>query len=98
LLDVDGVNATIALIKKLNPGAGYTILPTGFDGRYNEHQTILTLLQDKYPDHIASHVPNRVAMSEAVALGLTVWEHQVKSLQVVRSAYQRLAWRLTESN
>jgi hypothetical protein len=27
-----------------------------------------------------------------------VWEHQVKSLQVVRSAYQRLAWRLTESN
>lgn len=90
-LAVDGVNATVALIHQLNPGAPYTILPVHVDRRLREHNIILELLAEHYPPPIIGpRVPARVAVAEAIAAGQTIWDYPSPRLNDVRAAYRRL--------
>ena len=96
LLGLDGVHATLALARRLNPGARIHILPTGVDLRLREHNAILGELREQYPTEIAARVPARVAVAEACAHGLTVFEFEAPGLQAVCHAYSSLAERLTK--
>lgn len=94
LLGLDGVHATLALARRLNPGARIHILPTGVDLRLREHNAILGELREQYPTEIAARVPARVAVAEACAHGLTVYEFEAPGLQAVCHAYTGLAERV----
>ena len=96
LLGLDGVHATLALARRLNPGARIHILPTGVDLRLREHNAILGELREQYPTEIAARVPARVAVAEACAHGHTVFEFEAPGLQAVCHAYSSLAERLTK--
>jgi chromosome partitioning protein len=94
LLAVDGLNATLALIERLNPTTTYTILPVQVDRRLREHTTILDLLKENYPDAVGPAVPARIAVAEAVASGQTIWDYPSRQLADVRTAYCRTLARI----
>lgn len=95
LLGLDGVHATLALARRLNPAAKTHILPTGVDLRLREHNAILTELREQYPAEIVARIPARVAVAEACAHGLTVYEFEAPGLPAVCHAYTGLAERIT---
>lgn len=88
LLGLDGVHATLALARHINPNAKIIVLPTGVDKRLREHAAILADLR-MIPDvtHTPAIVPARVAVAEAVAYGSTIWEHNAPGIDDVRQAY-----------
>lgn len=90
LLGLDGVNATLALTRRLNPTAKICILPTGVDVRLREHTAMLDALREQYPAEIVRRIPARVAVAEACAHGQTVFEFPAESLDPVRDAYRAL--------
>lgn len=89
-LSVDSVHVTLSLAAKLNPEARLIILPTMYDKRLNEHEYNLGLLREMSDVIVATPIPTRVAVLEATARGLTVWEHNDSALQPVRAAYTSL--------
>lgn len=94
MLGMDGVGATMATTRAIGNAQRTIILPTMFDRRLREHAYNLDLLHRNYPDRVADPVPARVAVAEAVAMGLTVWEHGNGSMIDVRDAYTALIGRI----
>lgn len=93
-LSVDSVHATLGMAARLNPSARVIILPTMYDKRLGEHAYNFGILQ-KLDDPtltvaVASPIPARVAVLEAAARGLTIWEHSDIALTPVRDAYSSL--------
>lgn len=89
-LSVDGVLATLALLGAI-PSAGkrdYTILPTSFDIRLNEHRANLDILCGSV-GRVATPIPERVCVPVANAQGLTVFE--ARGCNDVAEAYMELA-------
>jgi chromosome partitioning protein len=90
-LGVDGLHATLALRDRLNPGCRVIVVPTQFDARLGEHKYNLGVLQDAVGEwEMAPPVPARVAVSEAVAVGQTIWEYNGRGVADVRAAYDAL--------
>lgn len=89
-LAMDSLRATLKLVSFLNPSVRICILPTAFDQRINEHHYNWNLLKDAYPDHTLNCIPARVAVAEAAAAGLTIWEYHGRRIEDVRHAYRYL--------
>lgn len=99
-LGMDGLSATIALQGRLNSKARMIVLPTQFDARLNEHKYNLGVLHDNIPAGftVAAPIPARVAVSEAVSYGRTVWEYESEGIKDVRTAYSWLVEMIVEVN
>ncbi len=89
-LSVDSVHITLSLAAKLNPAARLIILPTMYDKRLAEHAYNLSVLQQLGSVAVAPPVPARVAVLEAGARGLTIWEHGDSAILPVQTAYESL--------
>lgn len=93
-LPVQGMRMTLQMASQLAPAAKVIILPTALDKRVGEHNAQLDLLKRAYTDpagpQIAFPIPLRAAVLDAVAAGLTVWEHQVANMRDIHLYYSCL--------
>lgn len=95
-LGVDGLNATLSLSGKLNPGVRTIVLPTQYDARLSEHKYNLGVLWALEGAEIAAPIPARVAVAEAVASGETIWTYKGRGIDDVRTGYTWLVERIME--
>lgn len=90
-LAMDGVAATLQMVQAIGRPQQVVILPTMYDERLNAHRYNHGLLQAAYVGMVASPTPVRVAVAEAHAEGLTVWElGRRNGLAQVQAAYEQL--------
>lgn len=90
-LAMDGVAATLHLVRAIGKPQQVIILPTMYDERLNAHRYNHGLLQAAYAGMVALPAPARVAVAEAHAEGLTVWEYARRNgLATVQAAYEQL--------
>ena len=90
-LAMDGGAATLQVVGEIGNAAQVVILPTMYDERLNAHRYNYGLLRDAYPGRVAAPAPARVAVAEAHADGLTVWEYARRNeLAPVRASYEQL--------
>lgn len=94
VLSVDGIEATLGLLKALKHEPRVILLPVAVERRLKEQNYNLGIVTDKYPELVADAVPSRAAVAEAVAWGRTIWEHPARSLDDVRHAYTALVERV----
>lgn len=87
----DGLNATLALMQKVEAHAAVRIVPTAVDRRLSEHLYNVKFLTEEHGLLVHSPVPARVAVAEAIAFGNTLYEHKDDALEPVRAAYNELA-------
>jgi cellulose biosynthesis protein BcsQ len=100
-LALDGVAATLHLVREIGSPQQVIVLPTMYDERLTAQRYNYGLLQESYPGRVASPVPNRVAVAEAHLAGRTVWEYASGQgrMSQVRMAYEQLLeWLMTSAN
>jgi chromosome partitioning protein len=107
-LSLDGVYATLELVRQLGPDADLWLLPVAFDRRLKEHRECLGSLVNEFgsayglgpiDDLYAARyiVPARSAVKECPALGKTIYEHTARGLDEVRVAYHLLIGRVLKA-
>jgi len=92
---IDSLFATRELVKQLAPTAQVTLLPTGYDGRLREHKnSLLELAQSIRPAEYGIEemyaIRNRIAVAEAIACGVTIWEYKSDGIKDVCTGYSYL--------
>jgi cellulose biosynthesis protein BcsQ len=92
--NVDSVYSYLELIRDVAPDAQTLLLPVGVDNRLNEHRQSLTRLYESLPPDLRwtpEIVVNlRVAVMEAQAYGLSIWEYNGEGIKDVRKSYSQL--------
>lgn len=98
-LALDGVAATLHLVREIGRPQQIIVLPTMYDERLTVQRYNYGLLQEYYPGLVATPVPNRVAVAEAHLAGQTVWEYGSGQGRMipVRAAYEQVVDWLTTS-
>lgn len=96
---IDGLFASLELVKQLAPDALLTLLPTDFDMRLREHRNALLELQQTLSPTLGIEemyaIRHRIAVAEAAANGCTIWEYNGGSgLVDVRVGYSYLIGRV----
>ena len=96
---IDGLFASLELVKQLAPDAQLTLLPTDFDIRLREHRNALLELQQTLSPTLGIEemyaIRHRIAVAEAAANGCTVWEYSSgNGLVDVRIGYTYLIGRV----
>jgi chromosome partitioning protein len=100
-LALDGVAATLHLVREIGQPQQLIVLPTMYDERLTAQRYNYRLLQESYPGMVAAPVPNRVAVAEAHLAGQTVWEYGRGQgrMAPVRAAYEQVVdWLTTSAN
>jgi chromosome partitioning protein len=98
-LAMDGVAATLHLVREIGRPHQVIVLPTMYDERLTAQRYNFGLLQESYPGMVARPVPNRVAVAEAHLAGKTVWEYGKGRMTLVQAAYEQLVdWLMTSAN
>jgi chromosome partitioning protein len=93
-LPMDGMRMTLLMARQINQAQQIIILPTALDKRLSEHKLHLARLLDAYSasagPHLSLPIPQRVAVTEAVAAAQTIWEYESEGIADVRFAYGEL--------
>ncbi len=76
-LGVDGVLGAASAASQLRPDGGLRVLvlPVALDRRLREHGVNLDILRREFAGQVCAPIPARVAVAEAQAAGLTIFEH-----------------------
>lgn len=93
-LAMDGVAATMNVIRQIGKPGQIVIVPTSYDTRLNEHEYNLRLLRETYPDMVARPVLQRVAVAQCHAEGKTVYECSSVGARDVAMAYDEVIERI----
>jgi cellulose biosynthesis protein BcsQ len=100
-LAMDGVAATLELVRAIGRPEQMIIVPTMVDERVVAQRYHLDLLRSAYRGMVAAPTPNRAAVAEAHAQGRTVWEVSERrgDLAKVRAAFEQIIdWLTTDGH
>lgn len=89
-LALDGVAATMNVIKQIGNPDQIAIIPTSYDTRLNEHGYNLGLLRKTYSGMVVRPVLQRVAVAQCHAEGKTVYECDSVGARDVAMAYDEV--------
>jgi chromosome partitioning protein len=95
---IDGLYASMEIVRQLNINAALTLLPVAYDMRLREHRDNLAhlapTLKMEYGAEELYAIRARIAVAEAVAVGQSIWEYNAQGLGDVRIGYAYLAGRV----
>lgn len=92
---MDGAFGTWEMLKEMRSQARITFLPSAFEEKRSEAARCLEeVIRYVGRENVAMPVLRRLSVTEALAEGCTVWEHDYARIEPVRDAYQALAMRL----
>jgi cellulose biosynthesis protein BcsQ len=96
---IDGLFASLQVVRVLNPYAQLTLLPVCYDARLRAHRESLeTVGQELDVFSLGAEetyaIRQRIAVAEAVAEGQTIWEYKAEGIKDVRVGYAHLVGRV----
>lgn len=101
-LALRGIELLEQQLRQLGTGTIRTIIPTMFDSRQRQAHELLAYLRAQYGALVTDPIRVNVRLSEAPALGRTIYEHDPRSrgatdyAQLVEHVSQRLGLRITQ--